>query len=364
MRRSFGWILLAFIPAVTLAAMTLSPPNLEKALAIQSRLAAEHPGDARIFNDLGNLMVLSGKLTEAEQAYRRALELKPDRVTARFNLGLLLQEMGRSREAMAEYQKVIKADPTHAWAYYQIGTLHEKAQLGERAVRAYARAFSLDPQLAFAEVNPQVIDNAYLTEALLEADREATGAVLAPKAYEDPGRIAALLVPKVPVAEDGEMETDAEGEGETEVAMEEPAGAAGALEEAPRTLTEGDLDPDAKSNQAAPLTRSYPGRGTTYRPPRTVRPPTTSQRQPIGPQAQPLRPQAPRVQRTPSGVLVVPGQQNTPRVPPRAEQDNRGRVQIPAQPPTRFRPGLPSSGRLEMKLVPPGAAEPETLAAG
>jgi predicted TPR repeat methyltransferase len=347
--------------------MTLSPPNLEKALAIQSRLAAEHPGDARIFNDLGNLMVLSGKLIEAEQAYRRALELEPGRVTARFNLGLLLQQMGRSREAMAEYQKVVKADPAHAWAYYQIGTLHEKAQLGERAVRAYARAFSLDPQLAFAEVNPQVIDNTYLTEALLEADRQSAGAVLAPKAYEDPGRIAALLVPQVPAAEGEEMEDDAdtEGEGEAETVMEEPVDAAGALEEAPRTLTEGDLDPDAKSNQAAPLTRSYPGRrGTTYRPPRTVRPPTTSQRQPIGPQAQPLRPQAPRVQRTPSGVLVVPGQQNTPRVPPQADQDNRGRVQIPAQPPTRFRPGLPSSGRLEMKLVPPGAAESETLAAG
>jgi len=346
-RKSLWWILTALIPAVTLAAMTLSPANLEKALTAQRQLAAEHPGDAMVFNDLGNLLVLSGRVSEAEEAYRRSLEIDPNRSTARFNLGLLLQQLGRNREALGEYQKVVKQDPSQAWAHYQIGTLYEAWHQEERAIKAYAQAFSIDPQLAFPEVNPHVIDNGLVTEALLRANRKPQGGVLAPKAYEDPGRIADLLVPRVPVPS-GEEGAETETEAAAEQPVEETVGGI-------RTLTEGDLNPDASSNQAAPLGQSLPRYGTTYRPPRTVvRPPTT--RQPI------VRPQSPpTVQRITPGVVGVPVPRGVPSEEPdrtRPQEDSQGRVQIPSRTPTGFQPGLPSSGRLEMRLLPWPTTEP------
>ena len=71
-----------------------APPQLGAAIAEQRNLVSARPSDAGVWNDLGNLLVLSGNLDEADGAYGRALELDPGSVQARFNLGLLRQQRG------------------------------------------------------------------------------------------------------------------------------------------------------------------------------------------------------------------------------------------------------------------------------
>ena len=99
--------------------------NLTKAIEAQRRLTAEHPQDPAVFNDLGNLLMLVPQAAEAEAAYRKAIELDPNKASALFNLGLLLQQRGELREAEDLYQRAVKADPNHAWAHYQLGTIEE-----------------------------------------------------------------------------------------------------------------------------------------------------------------------------------------------------------------------------------------------
>src|SRR6188508_78101 len=56
---------------------------------------------------LNNLGVASGELGEldaAEQAFRRALKLRPVYVEARFNLAKLLHKQGRLAESLKEYE--------------------------------------------------------------------------------------------------------------------------------------------------------------------------------------------------------------------------------------------------------------------
>src|SRR5207244_12716350 len=83
----------------------------------------------------------------------------------------------------------------HACAYYPIGSLHEIAGRETKAIDAYSRAFALDPQLAFRDVNPLVVDSKLVTQAMLKAYRQGSRPPEVPKIYDDPNRIASLLVP-------------------------------------------------------------------------------------------------------------------------------------------------------------------------
>jgi predicted Zn-dependent protease len=190
------------LPALALAlAFTLQPsggqsePNLAQALSQQRVLAQQRPGDAGVWNDLGNLLALQGELADAELAYRRALELDPASASARFNLALLREQAGDFEGAAADYAALIEVAPDHAWAHYRLGTIDERRGRREEALRSFAEAFTLDPELLFAETNPHIIENRLVTEALLLARRGSRSGPPAPRAYDEPHRIQSLLAP-------------------------------------------------------------------------------------------------------------------------------------------------------------------------
>src|SRR5262245_35308714 len=183
------------VAAVAIAAFAAVPPNLSKALEAQRRLVTERPQDPVVYNDLGSLLILADRTDEAEAAYRRAIELDPNKVSALFNLAQLLQQRGEKREALRLYDRVVEQQPNHAWAHYQIGTLYEGWDQESKAVEHYARAFALDPQLAFKEVNPHIVENQLVTRAMLRAYDESPGPSQAPRYFEERDRIVNLLVP-------------------------------------------------------------------------------------------------------------------------------------------------------------------------
>ena len=65
-------------------------------------------------------MVDLGKLTEAKQSYRKAVELKPDFAEAHYNLGYVFDEIGQTKNAILSYKKAIECDPTHSSAHYNL----------------------------------------------------------------------------------------------------------------------------------------------------------------------------------------------------------------------------------------------------
>ncbi|HEX3127276.1 MAG TPA: tetratricopeptide repeat protein [Thermoanaerobaculia bacterium] len=319
---------LALVAAFALAAMAAVPGslgNLNRALESQKKLATERPQDPAVFNDLGNLYLLADQPAAAEEAYRKALALDPDKVTALFNLALLQQQHGERREALSLYKKVVALQPNHAWAHYQIGTLYESWDEDPKAIAEYARAFALDPQLAFKEVNPHIVENKLVTEAMIRAyDEEgASQNPQVPKAFDEPGRIAKLLVPTPQSAAETEAAA-AQGQGTTQAQPGQPG------QPGDTVLRPNDLRGGA-TNQAVPQGGSRTGRGSVRQQPmdRGLR---QWERPDPNVAPQPMDPTAPR-----PGYPVQPGQVVTP--PP-------GGVY--------YRPGSPSSGRLDIKVVPDG----------
>jgi len=324
-------LLLAGVAAFALAA---DPPpyNLDRAIEAQNQLTLERPGDPAVWNDLGNLLTLKKHYDKAEVSYRKAIELDPEPASPHFNLALLLERRGEHRAALKELEIVVEREPEHAWAHYQIGTIYQRWGLDGRAVRSYARAFRFDPSLAEARINPHVLDNPLIERALLRAHENASDSLLPPRTYEEPGRIAALMI-DVPEAAAGEArEATAEAAG----GFARPAGGSagpprleagseqGAEDEsAPRRLTSSDLEPNREVNQVVGGaavgggTRSTPGRPSD---------------------ATPGRPFAGRFR---------PGatQRPAPAAPPAA-----------ANPAPAFQPSSDSTGRLELRLLPPATS--------
>jgi hypothetical protein len=332
-RRRSSWILVSSLAALTavvaIAALAAVPPNLTKAIEAQRRLTVERPQDPAVFNDFGNLLMLVPQAPEAEAAYRRAIELDPNKASALFNLGLLLQQRGELREAYDLYQRAVKADPNHAWAYYQLGTIQEVRGQNSKAVDSYARAFALDPQLAFPEVNPHIVDNKLVTQAMLRAYKnDFAGNPQVPKMYDDAARIAALLVPKPAPPVD-----------ETAAAP------------APQRQPAGRPPVAGRGTQAAPSAGQGPG-GTV------LREGDLDRRNPTGQAG------AARGVRPAPGVQGQRGLREWNRPEPSLQEvpggDEAGDQPAPVITPppggVYYRPGIQSTGRLNLRIAPDGSA--------
>ena len=90
-------------------ALPQSWAGLEKAVSLDPNLADAHAVR-------GTLLRLTGKLEDAERAFRRALELNPGSVAAHSGYSAVLLEMGRAEDALREARRAVQLDPQSAAA--------------------------------------------------------------------------------------------------------------------------------------------------------------------------------------------------------------------------------------------------------
>jgi tetratricopeptide (TPR) repeat protein len=82
--------------------------------------------------NLGRLLHEKGQLKLAEVHYRLALAVEPENTTALFNLGVALEDLGRLDEAAGTYETAIRSEPRHADAHFNLARLYER--LGKKAL--------------------------------------------------------------------------------------------------------------------------------------------------------------------------------------------------------------------------------------
>ncbi len=77
-----------------------------EARAEYDRLLQANPDDVAALTGLGVLQAQGGGLADAERTLRRALQVEPGALDARFDLAEVLARQGRAPEAAAEYRQI------------------------------------------------------------------------------------------------------------------------------------------------------------------------------------------------------------------------------------------------------------------
>lgn len=100
----------AAIDGLTVGHRLMEAGEYELALRAYLRSAAERGVDVDVLSAIGSANLRLGRLGQAEQVLRRALELDPDFVPAVNNLGVVLMERGQTGEARRVFQRAYALD--------------------------------------------------------------------------------------------------------------------------------------------------------------------------------------------------------------------------------------------------------------
>jgi len=111
-------------------------------------------GNALAYTNLGNVLGSEGRLDEAIEYYRKAVQAQPDFFKAHFNLGnALLYGKGQRDEAIAHYQKALKIKPDFAEGHCDLGDAFFFSGRLDEAIAEYRRTLEINPDIAGAHYN-------------------------------------------------------------------------------------------------------------------------------------------------------------------------------------------------------------------
>ena len=130
-----------------------SSGNLTEASKYYQYLIKDGFNDERVFNNYGMILILQGKLKEAELSMRKAIELNPNNEASYLNLGGILNDLGKLKEAEIVVRKAIRLNQKNAAAHSNLGgILKELGELKEAEI-VIRKAIKLKPDLADAHYN-------------------------------------------------------------------------------------------------------------------------------------------------------------------------------------------------------------------
>ena len=118
-----------------------------EALRVMEPLEQRHPRVAEIQHLLAIVLDLNRKPEEANRHFRRAVELQPDSVLFRTNLGASLMRLGRASEAAEEFEKALELEPNNPTASFNLGTILLQQGRPEQALPWLEKAFAFQPQV-------------------------------------------------------------------------------------------------------------------------------------------------------------------------------------------------------------------------
>jgi tetratricopeptide (TPR) repeat protein len=120
--------------------------QLDQARLLLNQIVESDPKDFVAWSELGSLFFRQQKYAEAENAYKKALELKPDFVVTLVNLGKLRIEQKSLDGAIEILTKAVESDPKSAEAQHYLGEAYLLSKKGSKAVVHLNEALRLDPQ--------------------------------------------------------------------------------------------------------------------------------------------------------------------------------------------------------------------------
>jgi tetratricopeptide (TPR) repeat protein len=102
------------------------------------------PHEPRLHEELGTEYRSIGKMQEAEEAFRKELEIDPDNVVAQYKLGVLLTEKGNAAQGKQMIEVAMKLRPGLRHADYNLGRAEMLLGNDQAALEDFERATKAD----------------------------------------------------------------------------------------------------------------------------------------------------------------------------------------------------------------------------
>ena len=135
-------------PVVAPPPMTKSPEEIRQ---LES-LAQANPKNANAWIALGNAQMDAQRYAEAILSYQRSLDIDPNNVDVRVDMGTCYRGVGQSERAGEEYQKASKINPRHPNAHLNAGVvLAYDLNRPKDALKSFERYLEVFPQAPNAE---------------------------------------------------------------------------------------------------------------------------------------------------------------------------------------------------------------------
>jgi tetratricopeptide (TPR) repeat protein len=107
-----------------------------------------NPEDAEAYNNLGRLYFKSGRYEEAIDYFEQALSRQPHGTGIYRNLGAANAQLGRYSEAVDVLQKAVRIDPADADAHLDLGKVYLMMEDRDSALKQYNILKELNPDQA------------------------------------------------------------------------------------------------------------------------------------------------------------------------------------------------------------------------
>jgi predicted TPR repeat methyltransferase len=145
--------------AVAIAILLQKNEQLAEAEEVYRRILEVAPDHHHALHYAGVLAHQQGRSDEAVALIEKSLALAPGRADCYSNLGIVLQAQGRLDDAIAAHQRAISLDPNHANAHSNLGVLLRATGKPVEAEASYRTAIRLDPDHIDAYTNLGVLLN-------------------------------------------------------------------------------------------------------------------------------------------------------------------------------------------------------------
>lgn len=128
------------------------PNTLNEAEQLYRRAVELDPWLTIAYTNLGNIAFRRQDIEAAEAMYKKALEIDAKQPEAQYNLGYVMLERGLAKDAIPLFQGAIEADPKFADAYFNLAMAYEQLGQADKARPFWSNYIQLEPAGTWTEI--------------------------------------------------------------------------------------------------------------------------------------------------------------------------------------------------------------------
>jgi Flp pilus assembly protein TadD len=141
--------------------------------------APVNPNTQRAFDDASRAL-RSGRVDDAERAYKTLALAAPELGGPHANLGVIYRQGGKLTESASELEQAVKLSPRQPIFLNQLGVTYRQQGQFAKARDAYQRAIALDPGYAAPALNLGILYDLYLGDGTRALEQYTRYLALAP----------------------------------------------------------------------------------------------------------------------------------------------------------------------------------------